>query len=370
MGLTPTTPNFGSVAKSFWSRREGKGGMVMIAMAVAVLAAITVLFGNTIAVFVKSTLDNIIYEILDVIAILALTSPVWSKRVRFYGGMAFKLAARWSTQILVETDPIGILREHSLELKKDGAVLDRAIEKVSKIIQRLSDTIDKLKSGIMDKKGMDAEADRQLTAKQAALAACKDPNQALRLRTDINSLQLRRNSFRSEAGMAVDSIKQEQELLDQNRAMYEKMLNYKNMHEYKVNEFDMSANMMEQRREAVLAGQEGLTVMQRLLGGDPVKMDLINRTVDYLNDEASDLKGALNNFDRWADKDLTDMSIQNGAASARGEDIFAQLEQKLTAPSILLQDGADTSIPINTVQDSTGAYVPVSAANDYSKFLK
>lgn len=373
MSLTPGTPNLASqmatAGKSFWDRREGTTGkIVLVAGAVAAAGALFTLWG-TILPFVLNTFTNSFYLIGDIVFFGFLTSPIWSRRVRLLVTTAFKLSMRWSTQLLIETDPIGILREHILDMKKMAQTLVGAVEKVSKAVQGLRDAIDKNKGKILDARGSIQSTDRIISDAQQQLALMKDPNQALQMRTKIQSLQLRRQGYNQTIGLADTSIQQEQSMLDKANTMYEQLLRYQNLSDFKIEEFTQNANMLEERRRVILAGQEGLSVMQKMLGGDPVGQDLIDRDIEFLNTEASDVMGAISNFNRYSDKYLTDMDIQNGAAAAKGEEIFNQLEQKLTTP--LLQDGGVASAPIETFRDSQGTYVPVSGgAIDYSKLLK
>lgn len=371
MSLTPSTPDFsqmGTAAKSFWDRREGSTGKIVLVVAALAAAGLLLSFWNLILPFLIGTLENTITLCLDAIALAVLTSPIWSSRVRLLIGTTFKLSMRWATQILIETDPIGILREHVLDMKKDAAKLAGAVEKVAKSVQGLVDAIGKNKDVILSAKGSAQQAQRMIESKQTQVKSVTDQLAALKLRNEINSLQLRMQGFQQQAGMAGKSIEQEQAVLDQAKTMYEQLLRYQNLSDYKIDEFTQNANMLEERRKVILAGAESLSVMQKLLGGDTAQTDLINRDIDFLEQEASDVKGAMSNFNRWSDKYLTDMDIQNGAAASRGADIFAQLEQKLTTPTALPSEVGGSQVPTETVRDSEGTYVPVTT--DYTKFLK
>lgn len=369
MSMTPTTPNFGAAAKSFWDRREGTTGKIVIVVGALAAAGMLLSFWNLILPFLIATTESTITLCLDAAALMLITSPIWSKRVRLLVSTVFKLSMRWSTQLLIETDPIGILREHILDMKKMAGTLATAVEKVSKSIQGLSDAVDKNKGKISEAHGSIVSADRIIGDTQAQLTGVKDPNQAMLVRTKINSLQLKKQGYQQTIGLASSSIDQESAMLDKARTMYEQLLRYQNLSDFKIQEFTQNADMLEERRKVILAGQEGLSVMQKMLGGDPIGQDLIDRDIEFLNTEASDVMGAISNFNRYSDKYLTDMDIQNGAAAAKGADIFAQLEDKLNAPT-LLPSGEDSgvSVPMDTVQDNTGTYVPV--ANDYSKYVK
>lgn len=374
MSLTPGAPNLGSqiatAGKSFWDRREGTTGKIVLVIGALAAAGILFTMWGVIVPFVLGTLTSTLYMGLDVLALMAITSPIWSQRVRLLCTTAFKLSMRWSTQLLIETDPIGILREHILTMKKMALTLVQAVEKVAKAVQGLTDAIDRNKQKIQDARGKIQSTNRIIADTQSQLSLIKDPSQAMITRTKINKLQLALQGYQQTIGIAADSITQEQGMLDKANVMYEQLLRYQNLSDFKISEFTQNADMLEERRKVILAGSEGLSAMQKLLGGDPVGQELIDRDIEFLNTEASDVMGAISNFNAYSDKYLTDMDIQNGAAAAKGADIFAALEAKLNTPLSLPDGQANDSMPINTVQDSTGAYVPVSAANDYSKFLK
>jgi hypothetical protein len=375
MSLTPGTPNLASQiavgAKGFWSRREGTTGkVVLVAGAVAIAAGLFTAWG-TIVPFVLGTFTNTIYLALDVIFLMFLTSPIWSKRVRLLVGLAFKLSMRWSTQLFIETDPFGILREKALDMKKGSVTISKAADKASSSVEGTKMAIDKNKEMIQNCIGSIKSAESMVADLQSQLPGIKDPMQAMKLRTKMQSIVLKKQNYQQKIGLASGSIEQEQRMLDAGTAMYENLLKYQNLQDYKTEEFVQTIDMLEERQKILLAGQEGLTVMQKLLGGDPEGQDLIDRDIAYLNQQAADITGAIANFNRYSDKYLTDMDIQNGAAAQKGADIFAALEQKLTQP--LLPDGGLSANggPIETVQDSQGTYVPASnGAIDYSKLLK
>lgn len=368
MSMTPTTPNFSAVSstvKSFWNRPEGSWGKgILVAGAVGV-AAVVVFFWGLILPFLIGVVGNTIQLAMLIGVLGVLTSPIWSSRVRLFCTNAFQLAVRWGYQSLIATDPIGMLRNNVATLAKQGAEFDTAVSQLAGSKQRLEADIQANKDAIMKDKSL-ADTTSAKIVQLTAQAKSFTGNARQEAGLNIQRLQLGLQGYQQSAGINMQTIKAEQPILDQTNKMYDQLCRLRDLAAFKVQSLTQQADMYSKQRATILASQKALGAAGRILKGDPQQLAIVDQTIEYLNNEASDTIGAMNDFNRWSEKYLTDMDIQNGASADEAAKMFSALEQKLNLPDPISGD----TIPLETVQDNTGAYVPVSAANDYSKFLK
>src|SRR5260370_11907528 len=136
MSITPSNPtNIGDELKSFWSRPEGKTGMIFIALA----AAAAVYGWAQIVPFIVSMLADTLHMIYLAGIIAAVLFVIFSSRTH----LLFRLLMRWITGMIINIDPIGILKDHLSQMRKRRDVMSQQISNVSGQIQYLKNIIDK-----------------------------------------------------------------------------------------------------------------------------------------------------------------------------------------------------------------------------------
>ena len=110
MSLTPSTPNLGDQLKSFWSRPEGKTGMVFI-----VVAAGALVYGwGMIVPFIVSMLADTLHMVYLGAILAAALFVAFSSRTH----LVFRLLMRAITGLIINIDPIGILKDHLSQMRK------------------------------------------------------------------------------------------------------------------------------------------------------------------------------------------------------------------------------------------------------------
>src|ERR1700756_445331 len=135
MSITPSTPNLGQDLKSFWSRPEGKTGMIVIGIAAAALV-----YGwGMIVPFIVSMLADTLHMVFLALMLAAVLFVIFSSRTH----LLFRLIMRWITGLIVNIDPIGILKDHLSQMRKRRDLMLQQISNVSGQIQYLKNVIDK-----------------------------------------------------------------------------------------------------------------------------------------------------------------------------------------------------------------------------------
>jgi hypothetical protein len=371
LSLTPTTPSFKSVAKSFWDRPEGTASKLFLAAAGIGLAGVVIFFWGLILPFLIGVAGNTLQLALLVGLLGAITSPIWSSRIRLLTRNCFQLSMRWATSLIIETDPIGMLRNNVDTLRKKlTEVLDPAVSQLSGSVQRLKSEIAKNQQDAVHQKALADEVARQIVQLQRQLQQVQDPIARQAIGLKIQGFQLQQQGYMENAGMLLQTNNQEQPLLDQTVRMYGQMCRIQQLASFKVDSLSQQADMWSKRRATILASQKALGAANSILKGDSQQLAIVDQTLEFLNNEADDTIGAMDDFNRWSDKYLTDMDIQKGAAADEATQMFANLEKKLIPAGT-----ADTLIPtlptIDAHPDNAGVYTTSALPEtDYTKYLK
>ncbi len=120
MSITPSTPTtLGEDIKSFWSRPEGKTGMIVIAIA----AAAAVYGWAQIVPFIVSMLADTLHMVYLAAILAGVLFVIFSSRTH----LMFRLIMRWITGLIIDIDPIGILKDHLSQMRKRRDVMSQQI---------------------------------------------------------------------------------------------------------------------------------------------------------------------------------------------------------------------------------------------------
>ena len=200
MSITPSTPtNLGDELKSFWARPEGKTGMIFI-----VLAAAAAVYGwAQIVPFIVSMLADTLHMIYLAGILAAILFVIFSSRTH----LLFRLLMRWITGMIINIDPIGILKDHLSQMRKRRDVMSQQISNVSGQIQYLKNVIDK--NSAMANENMRLAAHAKKVATSTA-----DQNEQLRM-----ALQMKAKA--NQAGRLQKSNLSYQQLLNKLQNIYD-----------------------------------------------------------------------------------------------------------------------------------------------------
>jgi len=142
MSLVPGPPTFspslpGYTPKSFWQRPEGPFGIVaLIALIAAGGIGLYVILPFLITLLTNTLYAAALAAVLFAIGWLAL-NPTFRAAVR----NLFQNIVRWFASFVVETDPIGILRNNLDDMKKEKNNLDQTVQRFSGSEEKLQRSI-------------------------------------------------------------------------------------------------------------------------------------------------------------------------------------------------------------------------------------
>jgi hypothetical protein len=316
MGISPVTPSFtqnlqGYTPKSFWQRPEGPFGMV-------VLAALVVAGGYGLYVilpYIISLLTDTIHTVALGAVLIAILWLVFNPTFRAAVSNLFENSVRFFASWVVETDPIGILRNNLDDMKKAKYNLDQTL-------QRFAGSDERLQRSIAAKNDEITTLGHKAAKAQQMAAAATDPMERERL-------SLERQTFLEQAGMLMQGVKQLQALEDQTSKMLKTFQHWSQIADSKIQRTENKVNFLAEQRKMILDAKATLGVGQQLLRGNPEQLKMVDMALDYLEEDTSRTLGEIKEFSRYTDKLLTDDQIESGAAADEAAAKFAEFNQKL-----------------------------------------
>lgn len=365
MGLSPVTPNFTQniqnyTPKSFWKRPEGPFGMV-------VLAALILAGGYGLYVilpFLITMLQDTLHAVALGAVLVAVLWLVFNPTFRTAISNLFQNIVRFFASWVVETDPIGILRNNLDDMKKAKYNLDQTLQRFSGSDERLQRSI-AAKTDEINSLGHKAAK-----AEQMANAA-SDPMEKERL-------SLERQTFLEQAGMLMQGVKQLQALEDQTSKMLKTFQHWSQIADSKIQRTENKVNFLAEQRKMILDAKATLGVGQQLLRGNPEQLKMVDMALDYLEDDTSRTLGEIREFSRYTDKMLTDDQIESGAAADEAAAKFAEFNQKLltsgsqsSGADMIHIPGMDVPEPIKVPTTlSSVAASSAKSGSDYDNMFK
>ncbi len=316
MSLTPLTPSFtqnlqGYAPKSFWKRPEGPFGMVVL-VALIVGAAVGI---YVILPFLITLLTNTLYAAALTAVLIAVLWLAFNPTFRTAVRNLFQSTVRWFASWVVETDPIGILRNNLDDMKKEKANLDQTL-------QRFAGSDERLQRSIAAKNDEIATLGHKATKAEQMAAAATDPMERERL-------MLERQTFLEKAGMLMQGVKQLQALQEQTSKMLSTFQHWSQIADSKIQRTENKVSFLAEQRKMILDAKATLGVGQSLLRGNPEQLKMVDMALDYLEEDTSRTLGEIREFSRYTDKLLTDDQIESGAMADEAASKFAEFNQKL-----------------------------------------
>lgn len=357
--MSTAPPSFASMSpKSFWKKPEGKPGMILT----AALAAAGV-YGLWLALpFLLGVVWGTVNLAIGVGALALIGYVVTNGTVQTLAKNIFQSVCRGVALLYTTIDPIGILKNWLDDMKKAKAQLDETI-------QRFAGSDQKLKSSIARKKAEIQQLAAEAAAAQRMMGSKTDDLERERI-------ALQKETYEQKAGLLMQAIEQLQALETQTGDMLLKFRHWSQVSDAKIERTSMKVEILAEQRQMVLDAKSTLSVGMRLLKGDPEQLKLVDGAIEFLTDDAERTFGEIQEFNRFSDKMLTDIDIENSANAELARQKFAEfgakIEESANRPSAVDQlqhvlAGADApKMPASPYTSAPGGGKP---AADYSKLF-
>lgn len=310
MSATPVGPlggSFGSQVKSFWARPEGKTGMIILG-----LIAAGVLWNIGIIIpFVLSMMIDLFHIALLAIGTVAILFVLLSKRTR----LVFRLLSRWLTGLVIEIDPIGILKDKLAQARKRRDEMNDQIGSVRGSVQTLKDILGKNKQTIQQDLAIAEEAKKRS-------ANAKEPAEQLRMKYEV---QLRTN----EIGRMERSNESYQALLQKISELYERLTKMAAGVDFFIADLEGTVREEEIKYKTINKVSSAFGKAMSIIRGSADEQDVYEQTLEYLADQASMKLGQIDDFTRLSQHFMDSMDLQNGVMDTKAAKELDAYEQKL-----------------------------------------
>jgi hypothetical protein len=335
----PSLSNFNP--KSFWSKPEGKPGMVLMAALAAAGA-----YGLYLALpFLITLTENLILLGVLVGVLVGMIALVMNGTVQTLAKNIFQSICRGIATMYTTIDPIGILRNSLDDMKTAKAELDQTIQKFAGSDNKLQTSIAQKTQLVQTLMAKADELGRRIAAGQ------------FKNNDDLETAKLQKETWEGQAGLEYQGVQQLQELETQTHDMLDKFRHWSRVSDAKIQRMQIKVDFYAKQREAILEAQKTLGIGIRLLKGDPEQLKLNDMAIEYLTNDAAQTIGEIQEFNKTSEKMLLDYDIENSAnariarqqlmqqmgakldASTNKPDAVSQLEQALAA------SGAVPAIP-------------------------
>src|SRR5215469_14499732 len=335
MSLPPSTPSsLGQDLKSFWSRPEGKTGMIFLGLGAAALV-----YGwGKIVPFIVSMLADTLHMVFLAGILAAVLFVLFSSRTH----LLFRLLMRAITGMIINIDPIGILKDHLSQMRKRREVMAQQISNVSGQIQYLKSTIDK--NAAMANENMRLAAHAKKIATSTA-----DQNEQLRM-----ALQMKAKA--NQAGRLQKSNLSYQQLLNKLQNIYELLSKWAVHIDFYIEDTDNEVKQAEIEYKTINAAYRAYRTALAVIKGNGDEKEIYNQTMEKLAEEAGRKLGEMEDFQRLAQNFMDTIDLENGAVETEALEKLDAYEQKL-----LTAGSTDTPF---LLPGATSAPAPVSAKKD------
>ena len=352
MSITPSAPNLGQDLKSFWSRPEGKTGMIFI-----VLAAAALVYGwGQIVPFIVSMLADTLHMVYLAAILGAILFVVFSSRTH----LVFRLIMRAITGMIINIDPIGILKDHLSQMRKRRDVMSQQISNVSGQIQYLKDIINKNLALANENMRLAAHAKKIATT-------TADQNEQLRM-----ALQMKAKA--NQAGRLQKSNLSYQQLLGKLQNIYDLLSKWAVHIDFYIEDTDNEVKQAEIEYKTINTAYRAYRTALAVIKGTGDEKELYNETMEKLAEEAGRKLGEMEDFQRLAQNFMDTIDLENGAVETEALEKLDAYEQKLltsgaTDTPFLLPGATAAPVPV-PVKKTGDAPSPAKSASDYGDMFK
>jgi predicted O-linked N-acetylglucosamine transferase (SPINDLY family) len=333
--------------KNFWQRPEGTVGKVAL-----VLGGIAAAYGFVqILPFLISAATDTLHLALLIGGLLVFVFIVTDKRVTTLAKLMFQSVMRFLTGLFIELDPIGILKNYIAEMKKNLAIMDEQLGNLNGSIRTLQNQIDANQKEAEHSMALANQADKKINAggltslDQQQFTSAKVTNQR-------------------HAASLININKSLTDLRDKLKILYEQLIRWRATAEFQVTDKENRVSEEEMRRKALKKAYSVFQAAKKIFRGDPVANQIYDQTLEYLADDAGQMLGEMEDFNRLANKLMTNMDLETGAINDEAVKQLSEFQQKLLPASVT----SVSSVPTGISDQASPAAVP--RKDDYTDLIK
>lgn len=314
--------------KSFWERPEGVTGQIF---GVALIGAAGYLLYKALP-YIITLLQNTIYAALLGVAAVMIGFVITDKRFWRLGKYLYMSLMRKITQIFVEIDPIGIMKNYVSELHGKLANMNKRIAQLSGMIRACKEEIAK------NEKVKDSALKLVNEAKKSGKAT-------------VIALQSRK------AGRMTDANLSYQDLLAKLELLYRVLIKYQDVSQFLIEDMQQEIDVKTRKKEMADAAHSAMKSAMSIIKGDPDSKEMFNMANEYLAADYAMKIGEIEDFVRLSDSFMSSVDLQNGVYEAEAIKMLEDWEKN--ADSIVLGESKRLLIENNPSPSLSGTNLKV-----------
>lgn len=324
-------------SKSFWERPEGNTGLVTLGL----LGLGGFFVGKAVLPSVISVIGMAITAVGQMITLGAMCGVaalllylVMNKQVQTLTGYMFKSFMRSITQVFVEIDPIGIMKNYIDDAKSGMGKIDEGIAKLNGQV-----TICRRK------------IEQNSTAAEQALRTAKAAHQ--KGSTAAFTVSSRQAGRLEKSNLTLSQLHATMNM--HLRAMQK----YRDVSAAVIADLENEVSVREDERKMIVQSHSVMQAAKRIMNGDQDKRELFDQAMEFVANDYSQKLGEIENFIQDSRGFVESLDIQNDVYEAEALEKIKAWEAK--ADAILL--GGPTEQPIAMLP------APASAEIDYARLF-
>lgn len=365
MSTMPTLPGGTgdnlSGKKSFWSKPEGKTGLVVN----GVLIAVIVYFWGTIVPFLLNAAVDTLHLMVVCIAIAAILYVAFDSNFRRFLWYSYRGIMRWITQWFVDLNPISILKTYMEKLNEKKGELDAAVGEIKGQRTKLGRSIEKNQS----------EYESSMAQLNAAKAQQND--------ADPN----KRHQAGRIIGIQSKQVTRLESLLNMQRKHMAKfdfivqvLTRYGEVCEDSITDMGHEIKFREQEREQARSFHKGMSAAFGILKGMPDEQEMYDMALESLERDYTTKMGEVENALDLTKNIIMQADFSDAAALEKADALLnkwkndnsgAQLGKGVTKQQLL--NAAEQGIPLNMSAghgQGVPVYRPTGQPTDYDKMFE
>ncbi|TFG48800.1 MAG: hypothetical protein E4H40_04065, partial [Candidatus Brocadiia bacterium] len=295
--------------KSFWQKPEGKAGKFFLwaGGAVAVWAAVNFL-DSWLPMLVR-VLQNAIHATILGAVLTALIVVLTNKRFRTIVSYLFQSIMHFLTGLLIEIDPIGIMRSYVGDLKRKYSNIEAQMSKVKGHMRALREKIEENKRITQDSMRMAQEAQRRVKAGDKSM------------RTSF-TLYSRKASRRKDSNMTYEQMITKMEFIYR---ILEKM---REASAYYIEDISDQVEVLTEKRKNINAAYGAYQSAMGIIKDGSEKRAIFDQTVEFLKDDYGQQLGQIESFIDLSAGFIDAVDLENGMMEREALDELEKWEQK------------------------------------------
>jgi len=319
-------PNGG--LKSFWARPEGKVGAVLavflgiggVALFYRLLPKLIILAENTLHL-------GILLAVIGALAYMILDPR--NRATMFY---FYRTVMRWITGLVIQLDPIAILKTYIESLKENLAAMDAQIRKLRGTMATLKRTIDENEK---------SKSQNMALASQAK----KTGNEKIMI------LKSRKAGRLEESNMTLSALYSKMEVIYR---VLSKM--YDNC-SILLEDTEDQVKLKETEWKAIKQSHAAMRSAMSIINGDKDKRAIYEEALEFIADDLGNKIGEMERFMEMSGSFMDSIDIQNGVFEEKGISMLEKWEKE--ADSLILGDDK-VKLIAQAQNDNEILYVPAA----------